>query len=82
MSGTGVPRDALGRDRAESEAHRPAKDRRVVVHRRQDERVRERDAAERDGKARIVAAEDVEVVEREMPKAPLPERHRHALGQA
>src|SRR5262249_52683804 len=74
-------RDALRGDGAEAEPHETAQETRVVVHRGEDQRVRQRDAAERDGEPRIRVSEDREAIERQEPEPPLPERDRAIFGE-
>ena len=81
MSGPRLGGDALGRDRAEPETHGAPENGRVVVHRREDERIGEAHAAEGDGEARIGVAEHREKIEGEEPQSPLAEGHRDRLGE-
>ena len=81
VTGASLPRDRLRRDGAEAEPHRAPEDARVVVHRRQDERVRQAHAAERHRKPRILEAERTEAVERNQPERRLAERDRRRLRE-
>ena len=81
VTGAGLPRDRLRRDGAEAEPHRAPEDARVVVHRRQDERVRQAHAAERHREPRILEAERTEAVERNQPERRLAERDRRRLRE-
>src|SRR6266511_3399385 len=82
MSGARPARDALGGDGAESESHGAAQDAGVIVHRGENQRVRQRHAAQGHGKPRVGVSEDREPVEREHTQAPLTERHGRRLGKA
>src|SRR2546422_1044558 len=76
MAWTRLHRDGLGGDGAEPEAHHAPEDPRIVVHRRQDQRVGQSHAAERDGEPRVVEAEDREPVPRQEAQRRLAEGDR------
>ena len=57
MARTRLDRDRLGGDGAEAQPHRAPENRRIVVHRREDDGVGEQDSAQRDREPRIVQPE-------------------------
>src|SRR5438132_8076943 len=82
MAWTRLHRDGLGGDGSEPEAHHAPEDPRIVVHRRQDQRVGQPRATERDGEPRVVEAEGGEPIPWQEAQRRLAERDRGGLGEA
>ena len=82
MAGSRIDRDGLGGDGAEAETHRATEDSRIVVHRREDERVGQPHTAEGDGEPRVVDEEDREPVPRQEAQRRLAEGDRGGLREA
>src|SRR5881296_2737115 len=82
VAGTRRQRDGLGGDGAEAEAHRAHDDPRIVVHRREDQRVLQPHAAEGDGEPWVGEAEGGQPVPRQEAQRRLAERDRGGFGEA